>query len=64
MNTRVLEVNCPTCMKKVVWSEASPWRPFCSQRCKLIDFGDWASERNTIPAETPLLDDEDDDNPR
>jgi endogenous inhibitor of DNA gyrase (YacG/DUF329 family) len=30
----------------------------------LIDFGDWASERNTIPAETPLLDDEDDDNPR
>jgi len=64
MNTRVLEVNCPTCMKKVVWSEASPWRPFCSQRCKLIDFGDWASERNTIPAETPLLDDEDDDKPR
>ncbi len=64
MNTRVLEVNCPTCMKKVVWSEASPWRPFCSQRCKLIDFGDWASERNTIPAEAPLLDDEDDDNPR
>ena len=64
MNTRVLEVNCPTCMKKVVWSEASPWRPFCSQRCKLIDFGDWARERNTIPAEAPLLDDEDDDNPR
>lgn len=64
MNTRVLEVNCPTCMKKVIWSEASHWRPFCSQRCKLIDFGDWASERNSIPAETPLLDDEDDDAPR
>jgi endogenous inhibitor of DNA gyrase (YacG/DUF329 family) len=62
MNTRVLEVNCPTCMKKVVWSEASPWRPFCSQRCKLIDFGDWASERNSIPAESPLPDDEEDDN--
>ncbi len=61
MNTRVLEVNCPTCMKKVIWSEANPWRPFCSQRCKLIDFGDWASERNSIPAETPLLDDEEDD---
>jgi endogenous inhibitor of DNA gyrase (YacG/DUF329 family) len=51
-------------MKKVIWSEASHWRPFCSQRCKLIDFGDWASERNSIPAETPLLDDEDDDSPR
>ena len=62
MNTRVLEVNCPTCMKKVVWSEASPWRPFCSQRCKLIDFGDWASEHNSIPAESPLPDDEEDDN--
>lgn len=61
MNTRVLEVNCPTCLKKVVWSDASPWRPFCSQRCKLIDFGDWASERNSIPAETPMLDEEDDD---
>ena len=62
MNTRVLEVNCPTCMKRVIWSEASPWRPFCSQRCKLIDFGDWASERNSIPAESPLPDDEEDDN--
>lgn len=62
MNTRVLELNCPTCMKRVVWSEASPWRPFCSQRCKLIDFGDWASERNSIPAESPLPDDEEDDN--
>lgn len=62
MNTRVLEVNCPTCMKRVIWSDASPWRPFCSQRCKLIDFGDWASERNSIPAESPLPDDEEDDN--
>ena len=61
MNTRVLEVNCPTCMTKVPWSETSPWRPFCSQRCKLIDFGDWASQRHSIPGETPLLDDEDED---
>lgn len=61
MNTRVLEVNCPSCMKKVVWSEASPWRPFCSQRCKLIDFGDWASERHSIAGESALPDDDEDD---
>jgi len=59
MSTRVLEVNCPTCMTKVAWSDANPWRPFCSKRCKLIDFGDWASERHSIPGEAPLLDDED-----
>jgi endogenous inhibitor of DNA gyrase (YacG/DUF329 family) len=37
-------VNCPTCAKPVVWEAASRWRPFCSERCKLIDIGAWASE--------------------
>ncbi len=60
MTARVLEVNCPTCMKRVPWTQDSPWRPFCSQRCKLIDFGDWASERHSIPGESlPQEDDED-----
>jgi uncharacterized protein len=40
---------CPTCNRPVVWSEASPFRPFCSERCKLIDLGAWAAERNAIP---------------
>ncbi|MDO8651157.1 MAG: DNA gyrase inhibitor YacG [Undibacterium sp.] len=43
-------VNCPTCSTKVVWSEASPFRPFCSERCKQIDLGAWAEEKYTIPA--------------
>ncbi len=61
MTARALKVNCPTCKEIVTWSEDSPYRPFCSQRCKLIDFGEWASERNTIPGETvPLKEDEDD----
>jgi endogenous inhibitor of DNA gyrase (YacG/DUF329 family) len=47
-------------MKRVPWTQDSPWRPFCSQRCKLIDFGDWASERHSIPGESlPQEDDED-----
>lgn len=42
-------VSCPTCNRPVEWSEASPWRPFCSERCKLIDLGAWATEKHAIP---------------
>jgi uncharacterized protein len=44
-------VQCPTCGRSVVWSDKSPWRPFCSERCKLMDLGAWASERHSIPGE-------------
>jgi endogenous inhibitor of DNA gyrase (YacG/DUF329 family) len=33
----------------VQWNASSPWRPFCSERCKLIDLGAWASEQHAIP---------------
>jgi uncharacterized protein len=54
---------CPTCKRPVEWNSSSPWRPFCSERCKLIDFGGWASERNAIPgnANAELLEDVDRD---
>lgn len=42
------QVNCPTCEKIVIWGEISPFRPFCSERCKLIDLGDWAEENHKI----------------
>ncbi|MDP1932694.1 MAG: DNA gyrase inhibitor YacG [Gammaproteobacteria bacterium] len=61
MSTRELKVNCPTCKEIVPWTDASPHRPFCSSRCKLIDFGEWASERNTIAGEPVIPDDEQDD---
>jgi uncharacterized protein len=38
---------CPVCRKKTTWEE-NPWRPFCSERCKLIDFGKWVSEEYKI----------------
>ena len=44
-------VKCPTCQKQVEWSEKSMFRPFCSDRCRLIDLGEWASEKHAIPAE-------------
>ncbi|MBU3915752.1 DNA gyrase inhibitor YacG, partial [bacterium] len=36
-----LIVKCPTCEKKAVW-KGNPHRPFCSERCRLIDLGKWA----------------------
>jgi len=35
----------------VAWSPGSPFRPFCSERCKLIDLGAWVSEQRSIPGE-------------
>ena len=42
---------CPTCQKSVEWSAESPWRPFCSERCRLIDLGAWLTEKHSIPGE-------------
>ena len=50
----VAVVNCPTCATKVEWTEASKFRPFCSERCKQIDLGAWAEEKYVIPVVNPL----------
>ena len=42
------QVKCPTCGKYVEWSEKHPWRPFCSDRCRMIDLGSWADENYRI----------------
>lgn len=49
-------VNCPTCGRKVIWNETSPFRPFCSKRCQLIDLGEWAAEEKRISSEGDLSD--------
>lgn len=41
-------VKCPTCGKDVVWVPENKFRPFCSERCKQIDLGAWASEKYVI----------------
>ena len=46
-------VNCPTCAAKVEWTDANKFRPFCSERCKQIDLGAWASEDFAVPTEAP-----------
>ena len=44
-----LTVNCPKCKQSVPWAPSSHHRPFCSQRCQLVDLGAWASESYKIP---------------
>ena len=49
-------VVCPTCGGDSVYSPAKRYRPFCSERCKQIDLGAWASEDFRMPAEAPPAD--------
>lgn len=45
-----MQIICPICKKKTTWEE-NPLRPFCSERCKLIDLGKWATEGYKVPGE-------------
>ena len=57
-------VACPHCAKDVIWNkEVSPYRPFCSERCKLIDLGQWASESYSVPVNDDPEASVTDDNP-
>jgi endogenous inhibitor of DNA gyrase (YacG/DUF329 family) len=59
MKSDVTTVACPGCGKKVIWGEQSPFRPFCSKRCQLIDLGEWAAEEKRIPSDSDLSDSDD-----
>jgi endogenous inhibitor of DNA gyrase (YacG/DUF329 family) len=40
---------CPQCRKPASLAETNRFRPFCSERCKLLDLGEWFAEKHTIP---------------
>jgi endogenous inhibitor of DNA gyrase (YacG/DUF329 family) len=50
-------MKCPICKKAT--DLANPFYPFCSERCKIVDLGNWASEKYVIS--TPVQADESDD---
>ncbi|HEX8142287.1 MAG TPA: DNA gyrase inhibitor YacG [Pyrinomonadaceae bacterium] len=53
-------MKCPTCGQPAKWQD-NPHRPFCSERCQLIDFGKWANEEYRVPGErAPLADERED----
>ncbi len=45
-------VKCPICEKPVVWKD-NPHRPFCCERCRLIDLGNWADNSYSLESEVP-----------
>ncbi|HXS27631.1 MAG TPA: DNA gyrase inhibitor YacG [Steroidobacteraceae bacterium] len=51
-------VKCPTCGRTIEWSRDNPYRPFCSERCKLIDLGAWFTEQRAIPGDAPPPDED------
>ncbi|QLG88681.1 DNA gyrase inhibitor YacG [Chitinibacter bivalviorum] len=50
------QVKCPQCGCLNTYSPTNPSRPFCSERCKLIDLGQWANENYRIAEETQSID--------
>ena len=42
-------VPCPRCGAQSPYSPENRWRPFCSERCRVIDLGAWASEAYRVP---------------
>jgi uncharacterized protein len=50
MQTKISNQNvkCPTCDKPDTWQADNKFKPFCSDRCKLIDLGEWANESRKI----------------
>jgi uncharacterized protein len=47
-----IKLSCPTCKKVVLWNDDFPHRPFCCDRCRLIDLGEWASEGHRIAGDS------------
>ncbi len=48
----------------IIWTKAETWRPFCSERCQLIDLGEWLSEEKRIPGEPAQIPDSDTESER
>ncbi|MDO5530822.1 DNA gyrase inhibitor YacG [Sutterella sp.] len=46
-----MKVPCPVCGTTAEYSPSNPWRPFCSERCKLIDLGEWGTDGYRIAGE-------------
>jgi len=51
-------VKCPRCGKETEF-RGNEYRPFCSERCKLLDFGAWVDEEYNLPSESTALSEED-----
>lgn len=44
------KIKCPNCGKETKW-EGNPYRPFCSEKCKLADLDKWFNEEYKVEGE-------------
>lgn len=56
-----LTVKCPTCQCAVPWTTEQQFKPFCSERCRLIDLGEWIMEEKRIAGDSLLLEGDNDE---
>jgi len=61
LSDQPLIVLCPTCKRPVPWTPEQAFKPFCCERCKLIDLGEWAMEEKRIPGESLTLENDSDE---
>jgi endogenous inhibitor of DNA gyrase (YacG/DUF329 family) len=52
-NSEFRTVTCPTCGGESIYAPSNAFRPFCTERCKSLDFGAWASESFRVPSDAP-----------
>ena len=52
-------IKCPTCRRAHPYDQNSSFRPFCSERCRLIDLGAWSQESFRIPVSDELIEEHD-----
>ncbi len=60
-SNKALIVKCPNCGCSVPWIPEQASKPFCSERCKLIDLGEWAMEEKRIPGQPAWLENNSED---
>ncbi len=53
------KIKCPYCGKETVYSPKNESRPFCSERCRLLDLGEWADGKYAIPVQNNASPDQD-----
>ncbi len=55
LTVKARKVPCPRCGTETVYSPENKWRPFCSERCRMIDLGKWAAEEYRLPDDKTTL---------
>ena len=56
MDKPAIKIKCPSCAITLDYNEKSPYRPFCSERCKNLDFTEWANQNHSIAGTTDYSD--------